>query len=125
MDEACLHYPVLRLAFQPLVENAMKHGLEKRQENGVIAVRVFEDEARFYLQVEDNGVGMDEETVRRLTTGERAKSGSVAIGNLRSRLNLFYGRGAGLTIESHPGEGTCMTVYIEKKSMVIEEKSIG
>lgn len=125
VDEACLHYPVLRLAFQPLVENAMKHGLEKRQENGVIAVRVFEDEARFYLQVEDNGVGMDEETVRRLTTGERAKSGSVAIGNLRSRLNLFYGRGAGLTIESHPGEGTCMTVYIEKKSMVIEEKSIG
>ncbi len=124
VNDDCLSYPVLRLSFQPLVENAMKHGLEKKSEGGEIAIRIYEDEERFCLQVEDNGAGMDEETVNKLMGGDDRRSGSVAIGNLLSRLKLFYGEGAGLMIDSRPGYGTCMTIYIEKKSMIIDEKSI-
>lgn len=124
VEDSCLCYPILRLSFQPLVENAMKHGLEKKNKGGEIAIRIFEDEEKFYLQVEDNGMGMDGETVRKLMNGEKQKSGSVAIRNLLSRLKLFYGDGAGLVIDSCLGKGTRMTIRIEKKSMVIEEKSM-
>lgn len=123
VDEACLSYPILRLSLQPLVENAMKHGLEMKRKDAQLRVAVYENENGLFLQVQDNGVGMAEDKVEEILSGNE-NSGSVAIKNLMNRLHLFYGEAAKLHIDSSPGNGTCITIQIEKKSMETKEKSI-
>lgn len=123
VDEACLSYPILRLSLQPLVENAMKHGLEMKRKDAQLRVAVYENENELFLQVQDNGVGMAEDKVEEILSGNE-NSGSVAIKNLMNRLHLFYGEAAKLHIDSSPGNGTCITIQIEKKSMETKEKSI-
>lgn len=123
-DESLLKYPILRLSLQPLVENAMKHGLEMKNGQCILYIRVYEDEKKLYLQVEDNGTGMSQEQVEEILSGKKCLSGSVAISNLINRLHLFYGEDAGLTIDSVLGRGTSMIICIGKKSMEKEKKSM-
>ena len=123
IDEKCLSYPILRLSLQPLVENAMKHGLEMKRRDAKLRIAVYENENELFLQVQDNGVGMAAEKVDEILSGNE-NSNSVAIKNLMNRLNLFYGKSAKLFIDSSLGNGTCVTIQIDKKSMEIGEKSI-
>lgn len=119
-----MRYPILRLSLQPLVENAMKHGLEMKNGRCILKIRIYEDEEKVYLQVEDNGSGMDREKVEEILSGRKSASGSVAVSNLINRLYLFYGDKAGLKIDSFPGRGTKMVIYINKNSMEIEKNYI-
>lgn len=114
VDERLLSYPILRLSLQPLVENAMKHGLEMKNGKCVLHIRVFERNQWIYMQVEDNGTGMKKEKVAELLTGKKEKSSSVGIANLQNRLRLFYGGRAVLNIESEEGKGTIMTICIKR-----------
>lgn len=123
IDESCLTRPILRLSLQPLVENAMKHGLEMKRSDAKLWIRIFQDEKYLFLQAEDNGIGMEPEKAEEILSGNK-QAGSVAIGNLVNRLKLFYGEAAVLSIDSFPGKGTCATIRIEKKSMETEEKSM-
>lgn len=119
IDQKLLNKPILRLSLQPLVENAMKHGLKGRQSCCILHIRIYEDETTLYLQVEDNGIGMSPEMVRELLAGKKESSGSIGIANLINRLRLFYGEDAHLDIESESGRGTSMTICILKKSIQI------
>lgn len=123
IDEACLSYPILRLSLQPLVENAMKHGLEVKRRDARLKVSVYENENILFLQVQDNGVGMGAEKIEEILSGDE-RSGSIGIKNLMNRLHLFYKDAAKLLIDSAPGKGTRITIRIEKKSIETEEKSI-
>lgn len=123
-DDSLMDYPILRLSLQPLVENAMKHGLESKKGQCVLHIRIYGDETTLYLQVEDNGTGMGEEKIAEILSGEKSRTGSVAVSNLISRLQLFYGTDAGLTIDSTPGKGTSMLIHIKKKSIEKEKKYI-
>lgn len=115
-DETLMKYPILRLSVQPLVENAMKHGLEGKNGQCILHIRIYEDKTKLYLEVEDNGSGMEEEKIAQILSGEKSRAGSVAVSNLINRLHLFYGNDAGLTINSALGKGTSMLIYIKKKS---------
>jgi len=91
------------LTLQPLVENAIKHGLRKKREGGRVTVSVKQLEQCVEFAVEDNGVGISEEAVKNLAV---LPNGSVSIGlyNINTRLFRLYGQG--LCIKSKTGEGT-------------------
>lgn len=97
------------LTLQPLVENAIKHGLRKKREGGYVIVSVKQQENCMVFTVEDNGVGINEETVKNLAV---LPNGSVSIGlyNINTRLIRIYGQG--LNIRSNTGAGTRVSFQI-------------
>ena len=106
-DEELLHYLVPRLTIQPLVENAIVHGLEPRRGLGCVSLRLWEEAQSICVRVEDNGVGFDPASLD--LSGEAADTGShnhIALPNVLRRLHLLYGDRADLKITSAPGKGT-------------------
>ena len=105
IDESLLDQMVPRLILQPIVENAMEHGIEKRA-NGAITLRIFAKK-HLYLEVENDGsmTQQDRENIARLLswdgTSEEAenKLGRIGIRNVNRRLKILYGGEFGLTIE--------------------------
>lgn len=103
--------PVLKLILQPLVENAVFHGVMCREDRrGWIRVRAFHEGGTLVYTVEDNGVGMEQERADRLTCEMIEKS--YGLFSVRKRLKTFYGEQSGLTIKSAPGKGCLVRVEI-------------
>ena len=105
-DEDILHCLVPRLTIQPLVENAVVHGLEPRRGLGSVMVRLWEEDSSVCVRVEDDGVGFDPAEVDLEKAQEAGRHNHIALPNILRRLNLLYGDQASLTIRSHPGSGT-------------------
>lgn len=105
IDESLLEHMVPRLILQPIVENAMEHGIEKRG-NGAITLRIFAQK-HLYLEVENDGTmtQQDRENIVRLLSwdgtneGEQNKLGRIGIRNVNRRLKILYGEEFGLSIE--------------------------
>jgi Putative regulator of cell autolysis len=97
------------LTLQPLVENAIKHGLRKKRDGGCVFVRAEQTENSVIFTVEDNGVGIADEVLQNLTA---LPNGSVSIGlyNINTRLTRLYGKG--LIITSEVGTGTHVSFEI-------------
>ena len=106
VDEDILHCLVPRLTIQPLVENAVVHGLEPRRGLGSVMVRLWEEDSSVCVRVEDDGVGFDPAEVDLEKAQEAGRHNHIALPNILRRLNLLYGDQASLTIRSHPGSGT-------------------
>jgi two-component system LytT family sensor kinase len=100
--------PVLSL--QPLVENAVRHGVERRGE-GRVEVIGRDIDADVELQVSDNGIGMDPSRAAAALSG---RGGGVGIANVQARLQTAFGPGYGLEIDSDPGRGTTVTMTLPK-----------
>ncbi|SDF41062.1 two-component system, sensor histidine kinase YesM [Fontibacillus panacisegetis] len=113
-DEEVLQHLTLKLILQPLVENAIHHGIEKSAEPGYIEISasIVDDHVEF--QISDNGIGMNEKTLKGLLSGDtRSERGSgVGISNVQERISLYYGPSYGLHYESEPEEGTIVTIVI-------------
>ncbi|WP_407312414.1 histidine kinase [Desulfosporosinus sp. SB140] len=99
--------PVLIL--QPLVENAVRHGISKKQEGGRVTVRLMTYEKGIRIEIEDDGIGMEEERLIPLLS-ERRNGQGVGLLNIHHRLLRLYGRG--LDISSEVGRGTCVRLVI-------------
>ena len=95
---------------QPLVENAVKHGIMVKREGGEILVEAKKDKKKIVLTVEDNGVGMDEEQLKTLLGNNNNES--IALNNIHKRLITKYGEKYGLLINSKKGRGTKVTICI-------------
>ncbi|URN07440.1 histidine kinase [Actinomadura madurae] len=108
------------LCLQPLVENAVRHGLQDRSEPGLITIVAEDAGADCVISVEDDGIGMDPEDVRRLLAGERrapagdADTAGIGLANVDDRLRQVYGDEYGLAVETGPGAGTKVTVRVPK-----------
>ena len=100
------------LTIQPLVENAVKHGLVSRLKGGTVLIRAVRSGEEVVVEVRDDGKGMDDETVKRLFNEPNRRPGQSGIGlyNTNRRLNQLYG--TGLTVVSKPGEGTSVSFSI-------------
>lgn len=122
-----VNYQILPILIQPLVENAIAHGLEDTGEDGHIIVRVRPSKDRTLLicHVFDNGVGMSRETMERVLaqmhTPSKHSTHGVGLYNIDNRIRLFYGEEYGLTIRSKEHWGTCVTVTIPLCNLSEEE----
>jgi two-component system sensor histidine kinase YesM len=115
IDEDILEFQTLNLILQPLIENAIDHGIDMKEEgNGVITIGGHKDGNHILLSVEDNGVGMDEETAKSILSKE---SKGYGVRNVNERIMLYYGEAYHLTVESKLGEGTKITVRIPQIKM--------
>lgn len=108
-------YRMLPLLLQPIVENGIIHGLEARESNGTIWISIYVRENVVYVDISDNGCGMDKDTLQMVLhkvrdyTRKRRKS-SIGLYNINRRIKLNYGEQYGLDIQSTLGEGTMVRV---------------
>ncbi len=121
LDEEFFDNQILKLVLQPIVENALYHGIKPLGEMGNIYISLKGDDANIILSVEDDGVGMDEEFVKELLSddGNGAKSSSFGLRGTIERLVIFYGTDSPVDIESKKDVGTKITIKIP---MVLEDK---
>ena len=121
VPDSLLSLPVIKLVFQPIVENAVFHGLEPKEGPGAISITGRLNDGKAVFCVEDDGVGMDEDTLRALNNSlmGRADSEKFGIGlrNVNERLRLDYGSPFGLRVESESGRGTRVILRIEDLSV--------
>jgi len=115
MDEKVLSYSSLKLMLQPLVENAIYHGMEFMDGDGEIDVKVFKEDDSLYFTITDNGLGMSEDMVETLLSKDfvPSKKGSgIGVKNVNERIKLYFGSEYGLKVESEPDEGTKITIHL-------------
>jgi len=119
MDRGVAGNSVLKLILQPLVENALYHGIKNKRQGGTIVVRAEQRNAdEVLLQVEDNGIGFTPERLAQLQAELEDDSGEInldsgfGIGNVNKRIRLYYGNPYGLSIQSTHGAGTCISIVI-------------
>ena len=116
IEDKFLDREILKLIVQPLVENAVKHGLSEklRSENGTIIISIEEDNMQLYLNVKDNGNGINIEKLQELNNyinGCEDKTYGLGLKNVNDRIKLFYGNHYGVIIESQ--EYSCTKVTIK------------
>lgn len=100
--------PIPKLSLQPLVENAIYHGLKAKGIKGFIRISAFNQDDKVIIRVEDNGVGMDSAQVEAIMSRDSFEEGARSIGtySVQQRLNLYFGEEYGIMVHSAPGEGT-------------------
>ncbi|MCS7460069.1 sensor histidine kinase [Paenibacillus doosanensis] len=105
-DESILQLRIPKLILQPLVENAILHGFQDREEGCRIRIELRRTKEVLYISVEDNGIGMDVNRVRQSIEGPLVPRKGYALRNIGDRLRLFYGENASIHYYSEPGKGT-------------------
>ena len=111
------HYLCNKITVQPLIENAIYHGIDRMVDEGEITISVKEapdNKDDILITVEDNGVGMTEEQCRKILRKERSDSSGIGVKNVNDRLKIYFGEKYGLTIKSELDVGTIVTVRIPK-----------
>lgn len=118
IDERWLEVRLPKMTVQPVIENAVKHGLESLDRQGILKVSILEETGVLNIVVQDNGKGMDAEKLNALvesldrpTTKENGKMG-IGLQNLHRRLQHMFGESYGLVIRSLPGEGTEVAIML-------------
>lgn len=110
IDEEILQYQTLNLLLQPLVENAIDHGIDLKEDGrGYIKIIGRKDDSNIYLTVEDNGVGIEPELLSSIL---EFKTKGYGVRNVNQRIQLYYGEEYCLKIESKAGKGTRCTINI-------------
>ena len=116
-DEAILENQILRFTMQPIVENAIFHGIEPKGQAGAIDVHMYyTDQGDVRIDITDDGIGMDEETIARVLQEETPNSShffkDIGISSVSKRLQYNFGEQYGLSIESVPKEYTKMSILL-------------
>lgn len=114
-----------KTTIQPLVENAIVHGILPQESFGEIAVRIFEEEEKLKITVEDNGVGIDEECRERFERGEnvepkKGRRKRIGISNVRDRIIYLYGEPYGMSIARGKEKGTIAALCLPLRKSTAE-----
>ncbi|MCX7709036.1 MAG: histidine kinase [Clostridia bacterium] len=120
VDENILEYKILKLTLQPLVENALYHGIKNKREGGVITIRGYLSENdTITFDIIDNGAGMTEERFTEIQAELNSESNVVAVkdsgfglNNVHKRIRLYYGNQFGLKVQSEFKKGTHVSVLV-------------
>ena len=114
VEQKILQHPVLKLSLQPIVENAIVHGLESKAGTGYVLIEGFLEEEYIILRVTDNGVGFDTQKLNAVFSEEEhpedVKGHHIGLLNTHMRIRYTYGDPFGLEIRSAPGRGTSVTI---------------
>ncbi len=122
-------YPIIKITLQPLIENAIYHGIKEKHGKGFIKITGRQVEDVIFIDVEDNGLGMTEEVLEELRHNvnikqkdfiEESKHG-MGLRNVHQRIRLYFGEEYGLTFSSVLGQSSTLTIVLPAKMM--EKKS--
>ena len=107
-------YRTLKLLIQPLVENAIYHGLKSQDRIGMLKVLGYKEGDDLVFKVIDNGTGMTSKELSEIYTSKPISKGlgGIGIANVRERIQLYFGAAYGVTFESVKGEGTVATIRL-------------
>jgi two-component system LytT family sensor kinase len=108
IDERTLDLLVPSMILQPIIENSIKHGLSNKVEGGTVRLRTWLQDARLYISIEDDGLGIEDEKLANLFAGE----GGIGVTNVNERLRVLFGRRYRMEVDSKPGEGTKTLIEI-------------
>ncbi len=118
----------IKLIVQPLLENAIYHGLEYMDGEGEIKVRGYIKDGDIYIDVSDNGMGMPEQSLDYVLTDENRvhkKGSGIGLSNVHQRIQLYFGKKYGLEIESELDEGTTVHIHLPKITQAELDKEAG
>ncbi len=113
-DPEILQCRIIRLILQPLIENAIYHGIKYKETKGSLMIRAFREDELLILQIRDDGVGMDAETLDHIFEKHKVnyQSNGVGVYNVQQRIQLYYGQEYGIRYQSSPGEGTVAVIRL-------------
>lgn len=104
---------IVKLTLQPLVENSIYHGIKEMRGKGIIRIKGWKEKNKVFIQVSDNGLGIPEEKLEELFSKDyREKGSAFGLFNIQQRLQIYFGKEYGLTVESKLSQGTKATVCI-------------
>jgi len=114
VDENVKNCKVVKLILQPIIENAIYHGINTEYNEGSIQIRAFEKNGKLHLEVEDDGYGITPEKIEELQIGfkDQTKAKSVGVRNVYQRLQLYYGVESEFIIESELDVKTIIRLVI-------------
>lgn len=126
IDPSIHQMKIPKLILQPIVENAIVHGLEKKMGNGAIHITGKDLPDRIQLLVKDDGLGMEEKLAFSILTdnnrdnhsGESEGHTHIGLRNVDRRIRMYYGEDNPISISSKPGEGTKVTIHIPKQEHI-------
>jgi two-component system sensor histidine kinase YesM len=111
IEESLLDCMVPNLVIQPIVENALVHGIENKIGGGILEIRGRSSGGDMHIEIRDSGNGIGEDQLKTLLNDDGGnKSESIGLINVDQRLKLYFGPDYGLLIQSEQGEGTAVTV---------------
>ncbi|MBQ9663150.1 MAG: sensor histidine kinase [Oscillospiraceae bacterium] len=113
-EEPCLDYLCHKITLQPIIENAIYHGINGLVDDGEIRVSVREEGNDILFTVEDNGSGMTDEQIAAIMQKEQSDRAGIGIKNVNDRLQIYFGSAYGIRIESRPDEGTTVSIRMPK-----------
>jgi len=114
VEHECLNYYCNKITLQPIIENAIMHGLDLLVEEGSIEVCVCQDGDDIVFRVQDNGVGMSPEQAASILEHDTQNRIGIGIKNVNDRLQIYFGKQYGLRITSEQDLGTCVEVRMPK-----------
>ena len=123
IDKALYNFTIPKLLLQPLVENALVHGIRGKRGKGRISVTGRLEGGNIVFCVTDDGVGMDEEklyNLRKASVAGSTQSANIAafgVGNVNERIHIYYGENYGLFFKSQPDVGTTARVLIPARNV--------
>ena len=113
IEERILPLPMLKLILQPVVENAVYHGIKEREREGNIYLKGYLDENEIIFIISDDGKGMSEDRIRKVLSGKtRTKKSGFGLYSLIQRISLYYDMESPVTVTSEVGSGTEITLRL-------------
>lgn len=121
IPEELMMYRMIKLVFQPIVENAVFHGIESKRGKGTLTICGKKEQEDLLIVIGDDGIGMTEEQLDALRSrlanqspvgSAETEEGKVGIKNVHDRIRFYYGAEYGITLDSQPGSGTQVTIRI-------------
>jgi two-component system sensor histidine kinase YesM len=114
IEERILSLPMLKLILQPVVENAVYHGIKEREREGNIYLKGYLDENEIIFIISDDGKGMSEDRIRKVLSGKtRTKKSGFGLYSLIQRISLYYDMESPVTVTSEIGSGTEITLRLK------------
>ena len=116
---------IIKLVLQPLIENAIYHGLKYKESKGMLILKGYGLGDDIIFEIKDNGVGMDQDTMEHIFERHKVnyRSNGVGVYNVERRIRLSYGQEYGISYKSKLGEGTVATMRIPKERRDVHEKA--
>jgi sensor histidine kinase YesM len=115
IDDELLQRKTIKLILQPIIENAIHHGLETRKKGGHVMIRCRTEGEEIVFTVQDDGVGLSPEKLEQIRNKlEDRHANHIGLNNVHARIKIFFGEAYGLTIDSAPNQGTTVRIRLPK-----------